>query len=97
MLILSRRDASFRSRMSLPSIRMAPAGHVVEARDQVRQRGLARAAGSHQGHHFPGLHLQIDAIENQVRSGDVGYRKLTWSNSDGFLEIATVWPHPAFP
>ena len=44
MPICSRSDARPTLRMSTPSIRIAPAGHVVEPRQQVDQARLARAA-----------------------------------------------------
>ena len=58
-------------------MRTAPAGHVVEARHQVRQRGLARAAGAHQRHHFAGLHLQVERLQLEAvrRAADSGSRR----------------------
>jgi hypothetical protein len=44
----------------------AARSHVEEARNQVDQRGLARAAGAHQRQHFAGAHLQIDVVQNLV-------------------------------
>ena len=42
----------------------ASGGHVKEARDQVHQRALARAARSHHRHHFSGPHFEIDVAQN---------------------------------
>ncbi len=42
----------------------APRGHIEEARNQVDQRRLARAARPHQRQHLAGLHLQIDVVQN---------------------------------
>ncbi len=36
----------------------------VEPADQVQQRGLARAGGTHQGQELTGGHLQVDAVQH---------------------------------
>ena len=46
--------ASVTSRTSCPSIVTAPSRDVVDARDEHRQRGLARAGGADQRDHVPG-------------------------------------------
>ena len=67
MPICARSDASVTSRMSRPSIRIAPAGDVVEPRHQVDQRRLAGAAPADDGHHLPGRHRERHAAQRCVR------------------------------
>ena len=55
-----------RSRTSWPSTRTAPDRHVVEAGDEVGQRGLARARRTDEGDHLPGLGGERDALEDPV-------------------------------
>ena len=55
-----------RSRMSWPSMRMRARGHVKEARNQVDQRGFARAAGPHDRQHLAGAHFEIHVVQNLV-------------------------------
>ena len=40
-------------------------GHVVKARDQVEQGGLAAPGRAHQGHGLAPLHLEIDALKGR--------------------------------
>ena len=42
----------------------AARGHVEEARNEVDQRGFARAAGADKRQHFAGVHLEIDVMQN---------------------------------
>ena len=67
MPICARSDASVTSRMSRPSIRIAPRGHVVEARQQVDERGLAGAAAADDGHHLAGAARVNDTPRSVLR------------------------------
>ncbi len=46
----------------------APAGDVEEARQQVHQRGLARAAGADDCDHLSRPHLKIDVVQHLARA-----------------------------
>ena len=52
MAICSRSERSVTSRMSVPSTRIAPEVTLMKAREQIYERGLARAAGTDEGDHF---------------------------------------------
>ncbi len=51
----------------LPVDENAPLLHVVEARQDIHQRGFARAALPHQHHAPAGLHFQVDVAEGDHR------------------------------
>ena len=43
--------------------------HVVEARQQADDRGLARAGGAHEGHALAGLHREVDVLQDGSSPG----------------------------
>ncbi len=53
----------------------ASGGHIEETRDQMHQRALARAARSHDGHHFSGPHFEIDVAQDFPRLVAVRLRR----------------------
>ena len=61
--IASPSDSSVISRTSMPSISTAPSCHVVEARHEVGDGGLAGAARTDERRELPGLDLEVDVVE----------------------------------
>ena len=73
--MFARSESSVTSRMSMPSIVIAAAGDVVEARQQVDDRRLAAAGRAEQGDDLARLRLEVDVAEHGadrvVAEGDV--------------------------
>ena len=65
MLIFSRSEARRKIAHVAPVDAQRALGDVVKSRHQIRKRGFSRAAGSHQRHHFAGLHFQTHRIERK--------------------------------
>ena len=97
MPICARSDCQVqrRARRGRPRV-TAPAGHVVEARHQVGQRGLAAAARPHQRHHFAGFHLQVEAPECGNRRAPTGSGTRRRRRRSRFGEARRASARPAF-
>jgi hypothetical protein len=65
MPMAPRRLACVTSRMSWPSMRIAPALHVVEAVQQPRQRALARARGADHRHRLARRDLEAHVVQDR--------------------------------
>ncbi len=75
----------------------AARGHIEESRNQIDQRGFARAARPDHGQHFAGVHLEIDVMKNLVLAlvGRVGESHIL--KFDGLAKAREAWPHAAAP
>ena len=76
-----------KERMSVPSTSDGPFGHVVEAADEVDQRGLARAAGPDQADHLARLDRQVDALDH----GAVAVAEADVAELDPALQSRPGW------
>ena len=68
MPICARSEASVTSRMSTPSMRMRARADVVEPRQQVDERRLARAAAADDRDHLPGA-ARVNDTPRRIRPG----------------------------
>src|SRR5208337_5039570 len=60
---------------------------VEKARNQIDQRGLARAAGPDQGEHFAGVHFKIDVMKNLVLALFAGVGESYVLKLDGLAKV----------
>ena len=64
----------------------ASAGDIEKARDEVHQRGLARAAAADDRQHLAGLHLQVDALQHLARIFPTAVAEAHVLKADGVVE-----------